>query len=151
MADGVQDVVHNQSISTWVCQIGNQNKHTDFDTQQEVFAGGFEPTIVLATACVKLQNGLNITEPCRALMDTGAQINLINKDCVTRLKLPAIRCQKLVSGIAGDEVLNEKVKVFIRSIVNDNWYMEITLYVINEISGFFPQWSSQQWCPMAYN
>lgn len=135
MDSDVQDVVHHQ-IATWVCQ----TTYTTDDQldEQQLNHGEVEATVVLATACVHLQSGIHMTEPCRTLLDTGAQMGLISRDCVEQLKLPAIRCRREVNGIAGSEILTSKVRVFIHPISRNGYSLRVDLYVIENCLGIMP-------------
>lgn len=135
------DVAHHTAptdANSWICKVG-ANSEKELEGKQEMVDGEFKSTVVLATACVQLQTGTYVTEKCRALLDSGAQLNLISCDCAKHLRLPAIRCNKRIDGIAGNEILTQKVRVFLRSTHDDEFSMFIELYVMpSNLCGYCP-------------
>lgn len=132
----MQDVAQ-EPWPTWICRVGTTTD--EIDGSQKIADEEIETTVVLATACVRLQSGLDISKPCRALMDTGAQLNLITNDCVNQLCIPAIRCNQTINGVTGGEIITSKVKVFIKSIHDDRLNLPVELFVINkQFCGFLP-------------
>lgn len=132
MADDAQDVAH-QTASTsengWLCKVG-VNTENEIESKQQIVEDEFRTTVVLATACVRLQTGTYVTEKCRALLDTGAQLNLISCKCMKYLRLPAIRCNRQIDGVTGSEVLTSKVRVYLRSVYDEQFSLFIELYVM---------------------
>lgn len=123
----------------WVC---NAKKiYNEFDSKQCLDnKNEIETTVVLATACVRLQAGVRITEPCRAMLDTGAEASVIQRECVNRLQIPAVCCKGSVIGVTGAvEQITEKVIVHLKSIYDNDWSFKIELYVMNNpIDHFIP-------------
>lgn len=98
---------HNDESSFFVCK----TQYDELDNMQSVNEiNEIETTVVLATACVRLQAGVHLTEPCRAMLDTGAEGCVISRDCVKRLRIPATRCRGRVIGVTGaEEQITEKL------------------------------------------
>lgn len=106
------DVVQ-KAIGSWVQQAEPMN-NKQYESRQQIVNGQLKSTIVLATTLVRMQAGTQITKPCRALLDTGAQLNIISKACVMELGLSMMNCHHPVHGIAGSSILKNKVRVHIR-------------------------------------
>lgn len=132
----MQDVAH-QSISTWICNADKQ-QIDNFDDKQQIVDNEIEYTVVLATACVKIQSGVRIIENCRAMLDTGAQMNVITESCVERLKIPAVRCQQMINGVTGMQMLTSKVRVHIRPNFDSDFVLPVELFVIQKLFNFMP-------------
>lgn len=96
-------------------------------------------TAVLATALVRCQNGTHLTEPIRAVCDTGAQMNLMTYDCAKRLKLHLIKCSKPIYGICGGPGnMNKKAVTHIVPWFTTEIAIAAQIYIIEKLDGTFP-------------
>lgn len=132
----VQDVMHHSTSNTFCKVETNQNR--EIESRQILTNESFKSTVMLATACVRVQNGVQISENCRALLDTGAQMNLITCKCMKKLMLPAINCKQPINGVAGSQILTSKVRIFIGPAFESNFSMQIELLVMDDFCGLLP-------------
>lgn len=132
----MQDVAH-KSATTTICKVV-ANKKNEIESKQQNVKGTFETTVVLATTCVRIQNGVQISKNCRALLDTGAQMGLITCECAEKLQLPAIKCNQPINGVAGGKTLTSKVRIFILPRFDSNWRMPVELFVMDKFCGLLP-------------
>lgn len=106
-------------------------------TDQERY---MEPTMaLLATAMVKVQGGISI-QTCRALCDTGAQMNLITKQCAQRLDVRRLPCDRIIRGIGNNDgtPLTERLIADVQAHQNEQFVMTIEFTVIDELMGQLP-------------
>lgn len=65
--------------------------------------------VILGTAVVHVQDSFNNYQPCRVLIDSGAQSNFITLDCFQRLGLSANMCPYKTYGLGGERVKNHGI------------------------------------------
>lgn len=63
-------------------------------------------SVLLGTAVVHVKDGFGCYQPCRVLIDSGAQSNFISSSCLQRLGLPQRKCSFNIFGLAGESVKN---------------------------------------------
>lgn len=116
------------------------NRSTQSDENIASIAGAEQKTTaVLATALVRCQSGTYITEPIRAVCDTGAQMNLMTKACAKRLNLHLIKCSKPIYGICGGPGdITRKADVYIMPWFTTEVAMAAQIYIIERLDGTFP-------------
>ena len=90
----------------------NREKFTQ-GTSTDIIYSQINYTVVLATACLRIQIGTFISPICRAIIDTGAQASLISNACVKRLGLQTKQCYAEIEGVGGSVVFKRKVEGFI--------------------------------------
>lgn len=90
--------------------------------------------MLLATALVNVQIGLTL-HSCRALCDSGAQMNLISAKCAQRIGAREFPCDRLVRT---GSVLNKRVFLDIRAQNVDQFIVTAEFTVINELMGELP-------------
>lgn len=96
-------------------------------------------TVVLATANVRIQIADYISSPIRALLDTGAQLCVITKDCVKRLRLKTMSCHQQVSGIGGSaSPACRKVSVHLKPWFDAPYAIAVELFVMDDLAGNHP-------------
>ncbi|XP_031639935.1 uncharacterized protein LOC116351917 [Contarinia nasturtii] len=96
-------------------------------------------TVLLATACVRLQIGTYIcTHLFRAACDTGAQASLISYAAVRALKLPTKPCNKPIDGIGGTTILDKKVCAYLTPWFDSTFRIYAEFLVSNHLSGSHP-------------
>ncbi|XP_075162846.1 uncharacterized protein LOC142235479 [Haematobia irritans] len=90
------------------------------------------PYILLGTAVVKIKaNGLE-TE-CKAILDSGSQVNLITERLVARLGLPSRSTTMSISGIGRNKTkVQHRVNISLQSISN-NFSMRLEAFVLPQI------------------
>lgn len=133
----VQDVAHQPHTKTSKLEITHHQTFKLQNTQQKIETT-IKSTVVLATANVRVQNGTQVSENCRALLDTGAHMNLVTCECMRILKLPAIKCYHIADGIAGSQIITQKVRTFIRPSFESNFTMKIEMFVMENFCGNIP-------------
>lgn len=97
--------------------------------------GGY---VFLATAIVLAQDKYGRMKECKAILDTGSQINFISKRLAKLLQLPSQRSSLPVSGI-GSSTLNAStyVEIKVHSRVRD-YSIKLLCYVLPNIVGCLP-------------
>lgn len=68
-------------------------------------------TTLLPTAIIMVRDKNNSLQPCRALIDSGAQSTLISEACAQRLKLDRSHDNTLLYGVGGDHPTYTKGKI----------------------------------------
>lgn len=129
----VSDVAH-------MLNINSQNVESLVSESPEILLNNEinETVVILATASVKLQIGVSLSDPCRALCDSGSQISLITKTCAKHLKLPLLRCSYPIRGIGGATNTTRKARVSISPWFESKFVVSEDLYVIDDIPGMHP-------------
>lgn len=97
-------------------------------------------TVLLATALLNVPTG-NIVTPCRALCDSGSQLNLITKACALRLGTRSRYCNDgFVRGIGSSTgtAINQKVNLTIRAWFNEKLELTADFFLIAELPGPLP-------------
>lgn len=125
----MQDVAH-QPVSK-ISKIETQQIYEIHNTKENKETT-IQSTILLATANVRVQKGVQTSKNCRALLDAGAQMNLITCECKDELKLPAIKCNQMADGVTGSQILTQKVRTFIIPSFESNHSIQIELFVMND-------------------
>lgn len=100
-----------------------------------------QSTIVLATALVRCQNGINVSKPIRAICDTGAQMNLMTMDCAKRNNLLLKPCSKSLVGIGGTG--NEAKKRTVAHIIpwfKSTFAIYAEVLIVDQLDGIFPSY-----------
>lgn len=120
-------------------QLGlHQNTQSDGDIANNEGADT-KTMAVLATALVRCQNGTHITEPIRAICDTGAQMNLMTYDCAKRLKLHLIKCNKPIYGICGGPgSISRKAITHVIPWFTTEVAIAAQIFIIEKLDGTFP-------------
>ncbi|UYV83626.1 hypothetical protein LAZ67_23001768 [Cordylochernes scorpioides] len=67
--------------------------------------------VLLATAGIKIQNGLGKLCTCRALLDSGSQVTMITKGCCERLGLVQRKSDRMIIGVGNTPVQNSSSTV----------------------------------------
>lgn len=133
----VQDVVRKnieQEQSIWKTNMQKFQSNDKSLGDWEKKENGAQTTIVLATVLLRIQN----TE-LRAMLDTGAQIGCITRECVKKLKLKTFHCQQEVFGIGGPvPKLTSKVRIFLRPWFKSEFTLPVDLFVIDFLNGNYP-------------
>lgn len=94
--------------------------------------------VMLATAVIEVINASGTRVPCRALLDSGSQINIISERMVNELGLKRTRISVPVSGVGGAEtVAKHKTSITIQSRVN-NFSANISAVILPRISDMQP-------------
>ncbi|UYV73848.1 hypothetical protein LAZ67_11001126 [Cordylochernes scorpioides] len=60
--------------------------------------------VLLATARIKIKNGLGKLCTCRALLDSGSQVTMITKGCCERLGLVQMKSDRMIIGVGNTPV-----------------------------------------------
>lgn len=95
--------------------------------------------VLLATAIVNVQIGLSIY-PCRALCDSGAQLNLMTAKCAKRLGVRIFPCNRVVSGIGNAQgtSLSKSATIDMRAISDEQYIFTAEFTIINELTDHLP-------------
>lgn len=107
--------------------------------QQETEVSKREPEVLLATALVGIQIGLNMVK-CRALLDSGSQLNLISRECVKRLGVRTKPCNRSIRGIgrADGMPLSAQVTLNIRAWYNYKFITSSEFMIIDNLAAQLP-------------
>ncbi|UYV63308.1 hypothetical protein LAZ67_2003707 [Cordylochernes scorpioides] len=87
----------------------------DIDKESEAYDGSMnkigslrancnDSHVLLATARIKIKNGLGKLCTCRALLDSGSQVTMITKGCCERLGLVQRKSDRMIIGVGGTPV-----------------------------------------------
>ncbi|XP_055690269.1 uncharacterized protein LOC129793847 [Lutzomyia longipalpis] len=98
------------------------------------------PRVFLATALVDLQTAAGKTIPCRILLDSGAQINVIASDLANLSNLPRHPTCISVDGLGAT---TSRARFFVNAtVVSKTTGIRIALkcYILPQIPGTFPNW-----------
>jgi len=95
--------------------------------------------IILATAIVYITDINGTPQPCRAVIDSGAEISLITATCAKRLQLPF---ESLPCPISGIGMINSKASSVINaklsSRINNYYFTNLQFHVLNSITNKMP-------------
>lgn len=131
----MQDVAHQPVLK--IPKIETQQIY-EIQSAKENIETIIQSTVLLATANVRVQKGMQISKNCRALMDAGAQMNLITCECKDELKLPAIKCNQMANGVTGSQMLTRKVRIFILPSFESNHSIQVELFVMDDFCDEIP-------------
>jgi len=67
----------------------------------------YSTTTMLATAVIYIRNKTGILQPCRAILDSGAQLNFITLPCAKRLQLDSANETVPISGIGSTSMISK--------------------------------------------
>jgi len=94
----------------------------------------FGDSVMLATAIVLINDITGVTKHCRALLDSGSQINFITDACAQSLKLSRTNCHLPIAGINSKRSIAQKLKPVLMSSWFENFSTLIDLHVLPSIS-----------------
>lgn len=96
-------------------------------------------TVLLATAWVDIQVGL-FMYPCRALCDSGAQMNLITKECADKLGAKSFGCNQMVRGLGSPDgvAIKKRVRLKLCSRLTGAHVLTAEFAVMSDILGTLP-------------
>lgn len=95
--------------------------------------------VILATAVVYVKDRFNYYQPCRVLIDSGAQSNFISITCLQRLGLATRKCNYNIFGLAGECVKTYGMtSCTIKPRHSDNPIFNIDAVVLNKITCDLP-------------
>lgn len=98
--------------------------------------------VLLPTAIIKIQNRSGNYVDCRALLDSGSQINLITSTFAKRLGLPLKRCE--INSISGIDQLQTSITEELSTNIKSNWHnfnQNITCSVVSSIANRVPKYN----------
>ncbi|XP_075157834.1 uncharacterized protein LOC142231101 [Haematobia irritans] len=94
--------------------------------------------VILATAVVLVRDGSGEFQLCRALLDSGSQVNLITETLARQLNLTKRKKMIDIVGVGGvSSKMKYEVVTSVRSRYNEEEYV-IDLLVMNRIAGYQP-------------
>lgn len=95
--------------------------------------------VILATAVVHVKDRFNSYQPCRVLIDSGAQSNFISISCLQRLGLATRKCNYNIFGLAGESVKTYGMtSCTVKPRHSDNPIFNIDAVVLNKITCDLP-------------
>lgn len=97
-----------------------------------------ETTTVIATVLVRSQTGMEISEPVRAICDTGAQMSVMTIGCAKRLRLQLRNCTHRVFGIGGADSIRRRTTTHIVPWFTTDVTASVAFLIVNELEGTFP-------------
>ena len=95
-------------------------------------------SVMLATAMVLINDITGVPKRCRALLDSGSQINFITDACARSLKLLRTNCHLPIVGINSRRSMAQKLKPVLMSSRFGNFSSSIDLHVLPSISNTLP-------------
>lgn len=95
-------------------------------------------SVMLATAIVLINDISGVPKRCRALLDSGSQINFITDACAQSLKLSRTSCHLPIVGINSRRSMAQKLEPVLMSSRFKNFSTLIDLYVLPSISNTLP-------------
>lgn len=98
-----------------------------------------ETMILVGTALVNVPIKLR-THSCRAIWDTGSQVNLITRQCAQRLLAKIKPCNRVVYGIGNkvEQILTQTVQLDIQAWHNDHYLFTAEFKIIEALPGPLP-------------
>lgn len=101
--------------------------------------------VILATAVVHVKDRFNSYQPCRVLIDSGAQSNFISISCLQRLGLATRKCNYNIFGLAGESVKTYGMtSCTVKPRHSDNPIFNIDAVVLNKITCDLPTFQIPQ-------
>lgn len=86
--------------------------------------------VFLATATVSVRDSLGVYRKCRAVMDSGSQVNFISKSFAKQLRLPSKRMMLPISGIGSSATQStSSMDIHMKSCVK-NFGAHIECYIL---------------------
>jgi len=94
--------------------------------------------VFLATAIVSVRDNLGVYRKCRAVMDSGSQVNFISKRFAKRLQLPSKRMMLPISGIGSSTTQStSSIDIHMKSCV-ESFGAHIDCYILPVIVEVLP-------------
>lgn len=125
-----------KDISIYHCADGELS-----EAQNRSKEGNMQTTVILATAKVRLQSGMTLSEPIRALMDAGGEVSVITQACAKRLNFKPVPCYMPLNGIGGYVgAMRKKIQVFIRPWFESDFVFPMDLYIIEQLNSILPRY-----------
>lgn len=98
-------------------------------------------SVLLATAIVLVKNQYGVFVPCRAILDSASQLNLISSRFVNRLHLKCDRACATISGIGdGSFTIDKSVDIVVKSRHGD-YSTSFTTMVVPSITDYQPSFN----------
>ncbi|GAB0096412.1 Aspartic peptidase domain superfamily [Sergentomyia squamirostris] len=98
--------------------------------------------VFLETAIVRILDYKGVPQQCRALLDSGAQANLITQSMANRLRLPKSRSDLIVSGIVeGGTKAQYQVECNVQSLQSTEYFLMNCQLVPSILQQRIPNWS----------
>lgn len=96
--------------------------------------------VFLATAVVKILDRDNNVHLCRAILDSGAQMNLMTQELCQKLKLNKSSSSVMICGVTNSHSLaKHQTDTIVQSRINDT-HLEFNSLVVPKIAGNLPNW-----------
>lgn len=96
-------------------------------------------SVVLATAVVGIRNADGMFQLCRAVLDSGAQVNFISQSCLNRLKLSSTKTSLPIMGIGSTRAhANYVVDTILLSKISNEYKFNVDLHVLPVITNLLP-------------
>ncbi|XP_037823160.1 uncharacterized protein LOC119611586, partial [Lucilia sericata] len=96
-------------------------------------------TTLLPTAVIMVRDRNNSLQPCRALVDTGAQSTLISESCVQRLQLNRSHDKTALCGVGGNTTSYTRGKVQLEIFAKDiNRTIIVQTYCLSNLTQYIP-------------
>jgi len=98
----------------------------------------YSTTSMLATAVIFIRNKTGILQPCRAIVDSSAQLNFITVSCAKRLQLDSANETVPISGIGSNSMISKRLMPTIISSRGSSYSSSATFYSLPTISSNLP-------------
>lgn len=100
--------------------------------------------VFLATAIVLVRDNLGVYRKCRAVMDSGSQVNFISRGFAKRLQLPSKRMMLPISGIGSSSIqASSSIDIHLKSCVK-NFGAHTDCYILPVIAEELPSVKSPE-------
>ncbi|XP_055306802.1 uncharacterized protein LOC129571056 [Sitodiplosis mosellana] len=123
-------------VGSWTL-VGNQSNAIKQTKNRSV--GKSEYTVVLATVNMRMQTKNDCPVHCRAIADIGAMLPCVTKQYVEENALQTTKCQRVILGVSGPEIIKRKIKAIIWPWFESQTALEAEFYLLNSLDGVYPQ------------
>ncbi|XP_055309640.1 uncharacterized protein LOC129573278, partial [Sitodiplosis mosellana] len=101
--------------------------------------GKCEYTVVLATVNMRMRTKFNNPVICRAIADIGAMLPCVDKQYVEDNGLRTTKCQKIILGVSGPEIIKRKIEAIIQPWFKSDVELHKDFFLLNSLAGVYPQ------------
>ncbi|XP_050062940.1 uncharacterized protein LOC126552291 [Aphis gossypii] len=98
----------------------------------------YSTTSMLATAVIYISNKTGTLQPCRVILDSGAQLNFITVSCAKRLQLDSANETVSISGIGSTSMASKRLMPTIISSRSSSYSSSATFHSLPTISSNLP-------------
>ncbi|XP_055691286.1 uncharacterized protein LOC129794555 [Lutzomyia longipalpis] len=131
----------NQQNTPPAPQVPNNTPNQTVAISSSVLSSHTGTRVFLATAVVEILDKENKVHLCRAILDSGAQLNLITQELSQKLKLDKFAAPIVIKGVTGSQsVAKYQVETVVRSRATD-FHVDLRCLIVPKITGELPNWT----------